>query len=178
MALYMVVPVCSLSHAQLLVTPWTVAHQAPLFMEISRQEHWNRVLLLLLSRFSCIWLCDPIDGSPPGSPIPGILQARTLEWVNRVLFPPKRDLPDPRVKTESCISCFGRWIIYHWATGEAPLYMVIAYLFKNGIYWSVNLLNKKKDHWTCLKMKCNYFIIFLRENVAGFTSSCNYFTQL
>ena len=54
MALYMVVPVCSLSHAQLLVTPWTVANQAPLFMEISRQEHWNRVLLLLLSRFSCI----------------------------------------------------------------------------------------------------------------------------
>ena len=26
-------------------------------------------------------LCDPIDGSPPGSPVPGILQARTLEWV-------------------------------------------------------------------------------------------------
>ena len=30
---------------------------------------------------SCQALCDPIDGSPPGSPIPGILQARTLEWV-------------------------------------------------------------------------------------------------
>ena len=30
---------------------------------------------------SCPTLCDPIDGSPPGSPIPGILQARTLEWV-------------------------------------------------------------------------------------------------
>ena len=29
----------------------------------------------------CPTLCDPIDGSPPGSPIPGILQARTLEWV-------------------------------------------------------------------------------------------------
>ena len=28
----------------------------------------------------CSTLCDPIDGSPPGSPIPGILQARTLEW--------------------------------------------------------------------------------------------------
>ena len=38
-------------------------------------------LLLLLSRFSHVRLCDPIDGSPPGSPIPGILQARTLEWV-------------------------------------------------------------------------------------------------
>ena len=30
---------------------------------------------------SCPTLCDPIDGSPPGSPVPGILQARTLEWV-------------------------------------------------------------------------------------------------
>ena len=30
---------------------------------------------------SCPTLCDPIDGSPPGSPIPGILQARTLEWL-------------------------------------------------------------------------------------------------
>ena len=40
-------------------------------------------MLLLLSRFSCVWLCETpyIDGIPPGSPIPGILQARTLEWV-------------------------------------------------------------------------------------------------
>ena len=30
---------------------------------------------------SCPTLCDPIDGSPPGSPVPGILQGRTLEWV-------------------------------------------------------------------------------------------------
>ena len=30
---------------------------------------------------SCLTLCDPINGSPPGSPVPGILQARTLEWV-------------------------------------------------------------------------------------------------
>ena len=30
---------------------------------------------------SCRTLCDPIDGSPPGSPVPGIFQARTLEWV-------------------------------------------------------------------------------------------------
>ena len=39
------------------------------------------LLLLLLSRFSHVRLCDPIDGSPPGSTIPGILQTRTLEWV-------------------------------------------------------------------------------------------------
>ena len=31
---------------------------------------------------TCPTLCDPIDGSPPGSPVPGILQARTLEWVS------------------------------------------------------------------------------------------------
>ena len=35
------------------------------------------MLLLLPSRFSRVQLCDPIDGSPPGSPVPGILQART-----------------------------------------------------------------------------------------------------
>ena len=38
------------------------------------------LLLLLLSHFSRVRLCDPIDGSPPGFPVPGILQARTLEW--------------------------------------------------------------------------------------------------
>ena len=35
---------------------------------------------------SCPTLCDPIDGSPPGSPVPGVLQARTLEWA-AVSFP-------------------------------------------------------------------------------------------
>ena len=39
------------------------------------------LLLLLKSLQSCLTLCDPIDGSPPGSPIPEILQAKTLEWV-------------------------------------------------------------------------------------------------
>ena len=33
------------------------------------------------SRQSCLTVCNPIDGSPPGSPVPGIFQARTLEWV-------------------------------------------------------------------------------------------------
>ena len=39
------------------------------------------LLLLLLSRFSRVPLCNPIGSSPPGSPVPGILQERTLEWV-------------------------------------------------------------------------------------------------
>ena len=40
---------------------------------------WTAAAAKLLQ--SCLTLCDPIDGSPPGSPIPGILQARILEWV-------------------------------------------------------------------------------------------------
>ena len=39
------------------------------------------LLLLLLSHFSRVRLCSPMESSPPGSPVPGILQARTLEWV-------------------------------------------------------------------------------------------------
>ena len=46
-----------------------------IFLEI------NAMSAAAKSLHSCPTLCDPIDGSPPGSPIPGILQARTLEWV-------------------------------------------------------------------------------------------------
>ena len=41
----------------------------------------TRVAAAAKSLQSCPTLCDPIDGSPPGSPVPGILQARTQEWV-------------------------------------------------------------------------------------------------
>ena len=41
----------------------------------------NSMLCYAKSLQSCLTLCDPIDSSPPGSPVPGILQARTLEWV-------------------------------------------------------------------------------------------------
>ena len=39
------------------------------------------IVVVAKSLQSCPTLCNPRDGSPPGSPIPGILQARTLEWV-------------------------------------------------------------------------------------------------
>ena len=46
-------------------------------------ESWTikKAAATVKSLQSCPTLCDPIDGSPPGSPIPGIFQARTLEWV-------------------------------------------------------------------------------------------------
>ena len=43
----------------------------------------QRVAAAVKSLQSCPTLCDPIDGSPPGSPVPGILQARTPEWVTK-----------------------------------------------------------------------------------------------
>ena len=51
---------------------------------LSAREKYLRAHAMLSyakSLQSCLTLCDPIDGSPPGSPVPGILQARTLEWV-------------------------------------------------------------------------------------------------
>ena len=57
---------------------------------------------------SCLPLCDPIDGSPLGSPVPGILQARTLEWV---AISSSRGSSQPRDGTH--VSCIGRRIPYH-----------------------------------------------------------------
>ena len=85
-------------------TPWTVAHQAPLTMGFSRQEYWSGTCLLhwqggslppvsagkpinIYSVYvsvkvkvaqSCLTFCDPMDCSPPGSSVHGILQARIL----------------------------------------------------------------------------------------------------
>ena len=49
---------------------------------ISREERVNTATAAAAKSLqSCPTLCDPVDGSPPGSPVSGILQARTLEWV-------------------------------------------------------------------------------------------------
>ena len=63
-----------------------------------------------------VWLFrDPMDYSPPGSSVQGILQARILEWV-AISF--SRESSWPRDRT--LISCLGRQILYHWATWEGP----------------------------------------------------------
>ena len=49
-------------------------------MQISR-ERAPRDAAAAKSLQSCLTLCDPIGGNPPGSPVPGIIRARTLEWV-------------------------------------------------------------------------------------------------
>ena len=52
---------------------WALAVQTPVFQAAAAAA--------AKSLQSCLSLCDPIDGSPPGSPIPRILQTRALEWV-------------------------------------------------------------------------------------------------
>ena len=60
---------------------------------------------------SCPTLWNPMDCSPPGSSVPGILQARILEWV---AMPSSRRSPWPRDQACTfCISCIGRWVLYH-----------------------------------------------------------------
>ena len=75
----------------------------------------------------CPTLCDPIDGSPPGSPVPGILQARTLEWA-AISFSNVRKWK-VKVKSLSCV----RLLATPWtAAYQAPLSM----RFSRQEYWS------------------------------------------
>ena len=76
------------SHVRLCVTQWTAAHQGPLSLGFSRQEHWSGLPFPSPMHESesevtqsCLILSDPMDCSLPGSSIHGIFQARALEWV-------------------------------------------------------------------------------------------------
>ena len=92
----------------------------------------------------CPSLYDPIDGSPPGSPIPGILQARTLEWV-AISFSSAWKW---KVKVKSL--CRGRLLATPWtAAHQAPPSMG----FSRQEYWSgvpLPSLTKKANNCQCL----------------------------
>ena len=75
----------------------------------------------------CPTLCNPIDGSPPGSPVPGILQARTLEWV-AIAF---SNAWKWKVKVKS-LSCVRLFVTLWTAAYQAPLSM----RFSRREYWS------------------------------------------
>ena len=132
----------SLSHVQLLLTPWTAAHQAPPSMGFSRQEYWSGVplpspkqwTLVLLNGISgictrakslqsCPALCDPIDCSPPRSSVHGILQARILEWV---AIPSSRE--SSPIKLVSCISCIAGGLFTTEPLGKPKCYMLLLLL--------------------------------------------------
>ena len=70
--------------------------------------------LLLCSSLSRVQLCNPMDCSPPGSSVLGILRARILEWL---AVPFSRESSQPRGQTQ--ISCIAGWFFTIWATREA-----------------------------------------------------------
>ena len=68
----------------------------------------------------CLTVCDPIDCSPPGFSVHGILQARILEWVAM----PSKGSSRLRDRTHvSYISCIGRWVLYHQRHLGSPNYL-------------------------------------------------------
>ena len=85
----------------------------------------------------CPTLCNPIDGSPPGSPFPGILQARTLEWV-AVSFSNAW-----KWKGKVKLLCHIRLLATPWtAAYQSPLSMG----FSRQKYWRKNIPQHNKSH--------------------------------
>ena len=105
------VKVKSLNRIWLFAAPWTVAYQAPPSMGFSRPEYWSGLPfpspVIKYEVSGCEWsevaqscptLCDPMDGSLPGSSIHGIFQARILEWgANVVLNLSQPDLENDKL---------------------------------------------------------------------------------
>ena len=104
---------------------------------------------------SCPTLCDPIDGGPPGSPVPGILQARTLEWV-AISF---SNAWKGKVKVKS----LSRALLFAtpWSAAyQAPLSMG----FSRQEYWSgVPLPSPMWAHTGLLKMVLSWFIMMFTQ---------------
>ena len=92
---------------------------------------------------SCPTLCDPIDGSPPGSPVPGIFQARTLEWV-AISF---SNAWKWKVKVKS-LSCVRLWATPWTAAHQAPLSVG----FSRQEDWSGLQLPSPWQYWLIFKI--------------------------
>ena len=108
------------------------------------------IVLTAKSLQSCTTLCDPRDGSPPGSPIPGILQAITLEWVAISLS--NAGKWKVKVKSLSCV-----WLLAtSWTEAhQAPLSMG----FSRQQYWSGVPLPSPILYSRCLFLSiCIYFV--------------------
>ena len=99
---------------------------------------------------SCPTLCDPIDSSPPGSPVPGILQARTLEWV-AISF---SNAWKWKVKVKSLSRVQPSATLWTEAY-QAPPSMG----FSRQVYWSGVLLPSPIPHTS----PCNTFILSVRK---------------
>ena len=106
---------------------------------------------------SHVRLCNTMSCSPPGSSVHGISQARKLEWI---AISSSRGSSRPRDQTHvSCFSRTGRWVLYHWATWEAPIYTVHTHIYNHYKHffnhWKKTWRTKdKKTYWKNQKNIC------------------------
>ena len=144
-----------LQSCPIFVTLWAIAFQASLFVGFSRQEYWSGfpfpppgdlpgpgmeprspalqadsflsepIKYVLCAQF-CLTLCDPMDCSPPGSSVHGILQARMLEWV---AMPSSRGSSRPRGQARVSYG------LLHWQAG----------VFTTSATWKLILKSGKKQ---------------------------------
>ena len=103
----------------------------------SQQIHMSQPQLIAQL---CLTLCDPVDCSPPGSSVHGILQARILEWVaisfsRRSLWPRDQEGrgEEGRERRAGLLHC--RQVLYHWATPEAPCWSPTPSSSECGCIW-------------------------------------------
>ena len=125
--------------------------QPLLLISRTLKKKFGLAYLWCMQAQSCPSFCDPMDCSPPGSSIHGILHARILEWV-AICY--SRGSSEPRDRNR--ISC--RQILYHWAAWEAPyLWYFLAKLstssvsnseerFSSLLSWALTLLEDGKNH--------------------------------
>ena len=97
---------------------WNFLHTLKKCLIRQRSASWQLCCCGCLVTKSCLTLCDPMDCSPPGFSVHGILQARALELVAISFF--RGSFRHSNQTHVSCMSCIGRQILYHRATWEAP----------------------------------------------------------
>ena len=77
---------------------------------------------------SYLTVCGPVDGSPSGSSVHGISQARILKWV-AILY----CRGSPRSRDQTCVSCIGKWILYPCATWKALFFQFSSVQFSRSV---------------------------------------------
>ena len=123
------------------------------------RRNWSEVKVAQ----SCPTLCNPIDGSPPGSPVPGILQARTLEWA-AISFSNAWKWK-VKVKSLSCV----RLLATPWtAAYQAPL----STGFSRQEYWSGVPSPSPQDMWHL------FSILLLRRNLDWMSHKSSYSSKI
>ena len=109
-----------------------------LYILVEDSQKWRRSESEVAQVCPTLW--DPMGYSPPGSSLPGILQARRLGWI---AVAPTADLPNPEMEPRSLAYPAFRWILYHWTTWE-NWYSILV----NVLWWSLSVNSHTfRTHW-------------------------------